>query len=378
MTRFPRAAGLTALLCALLQLLGPPASAQFKELGPAPFSQAVAHQRIRTLLDQVEPANRQQTIDQLNSLVPWFRNVLDEELIAGWQKDGRERLTLLMEPMADPHVAVEVVGFSWRKRTEATLNPAYAAMLGHLMARYPESSKEFLADLLGSAPPELAAPQAEAVCRILLDMPDVGNWNQSALQILPRYRATAERLLIQDRQGDDQEKRYRAQTWLAQLRGERPGAIDQPAVARRSTVSPAPDDSAGPLFHPSPAAVSSRSGVDRVPEPTTGNRPAQPSPPPERNPAPAQALPAAAPVPAAPQAYNGARSGTLECSGSPIPQNAEYVFRNLPLLKLQLDYDTRVWEARLAPAENQSQRLILKNKSSGPQKRCVVHWSVAP
>jgi hypothetical protein len=28
--------------------------------------------------------------------------------------------------------------------------------------------------------------------------------------------------------------------------------------------------------------------------------------------------------------------------------------------------------------EGQTQRLIVRNKSSGPQKRCVVHWSVIP
>ena len=71
-------------------------------------------------------------------------------------------------------------------------------------------------------------------------------------------------------------------------------------------------------------------------------------------------------------------SGTLECNGGPIPQNAEYVFRNLPPVKLQLDYDKRAWEGRLSPGENQTQRLILKNISSGSQKRCVVHWSVDP
>jgi hypothetical protein len=76
--------------------------------------------------------------------------------------------------------------------------------------------------------------------------------------------------------------------------------------------------------------------------------------------------------------YNGAKSGTLECSGGPVPQNAEYVFRNLPLVKMQLDYDTKTWDARLAPGEGQTQRLIVRNKSSGPQKRCVVHWSVSP
>ena len=153
MVRFPRAAGLRAPLFLLFCVFGPAANAQFKEIGPPPFSPAVAHQRIRTLLDNVEPANRQQTIDTLNGLTPWFRNILDEELIAGWQRDGRERLTLVMEPLADARVAAEVVEFSWRKRTDATLNPAYAPMLGHLMARYPESGKTFLADLLGPVPP---------------------------------------------------------------------------------------------------------------------------------------------------------------------------------------------------------------------------------
>jgi len=71
-------------------------------------------------------------------------------------------------------------------------------------------------------------------------------------------------------------------------------------------------------------------------------------------------------------------SGTLECTGNPVPQNAEYVFRNLPLFKLQLDYDHRIWDARLTAGDNQSQRLILRNKSSGPQRRCLVHWSVVP
>ena len=375
--RFPQAAGLTVLSCALLLLFGPVASAQFKELGPAPFSPAVARQRIRTALDQVEPANRQQTLDELNRLVPWFRNILDAELIGGWQKEGRERLMLVMEPMADPRVADEVVAFSWRKRTDATLNPAYAPMLGQLMARYPESGKEFLSDLLGPVPPELSPAQAETVCRILLDMPDIGNWERSALQILPRYRATAERLLVEDKQGADQEKRYRAQMWLAQLHSEAPRLVDQPPAARKkAAVSPVPDDGTGRLLHPAPGPASPRNSVDHGPEPTASNGPLPPSPPHDANPVPTQPPPTVAPVPA--QAYDGARSGTLECNGGPIPQNAEYVFRNLPPLRLQFDYDKKIWDARLAPGENQSQRLILKNKSSGPQKRCVVHWSVVP
>lgn len=77
-------------------------------------------------------------------------------------------------------------------------------------------------------------------------------------------------------------------------------------------------------------------------------------------------------------AYNGAQSGTLECSGSSIPQNAEYVFRDLPLVKLRLDYDSKIWDARLVPLDGQKQKLIIKNKSKGPQKHCTVHWVVIP
>src|SRR5262249_14787629 len=105
------------------------------------------------------------------------------------------------------------------------------------------------------------------------------------------------------------------------------------------------------------------------PPPATAPAPIQPAP----NPA-----PRTSPLAVAPQPYNGAMSGTLECTGSPVPQNAEYVFRNLPPLRLQLAYDQKVWDARLSPGENQTQRLILRNRSSGPQKRCVVHWIVVP
>ena len=403
MIGFPRGVGLALPLCLLLHPLGPAARAQFKEIGPPPFSPAVARQRIRTLLDQVEPANRQQTLDKLNSLTPWFRNILDEELTAGWQRDSRDRLTLVMEPLADDRVAAAVVEFSWRMRTEATLNPSYASMLGHLMARYPGSGEKFLSDLLGPVSPELSPPEIETVCRILLDMPDLGTWNENALKILPRYRATAERLLIEDRQGGDQEKSYRAQIWLAQLRGEKPGVAsqqsiaNQPSIARGRAVSPAPDRDAGPLLFPPSAAPSSDTAGDRGPAITASSQQAQRPPLPAPKPAPAQPLPATPPVsgtsgtsstpvparqvssvPTTPQPYNGPMSGTLECKGGPVPQNAEYVFRSLPPLKMQLDYDQRLWEARLAPGENQSQRLILKNKSSGPQKGCVVHWSILP
>jgi hypothetical protein len=54
------------------------------------------------------------------------------------------------------------------------------------------------------------------------------------------------------------------------------------------------------------------------------------------------------------------------------------VFRNVPLAKMKLDYDTKTWDARLAPGDGQTQKLIVRNKSSGPQKHCVVHWTVIP
>jgi hypothetical protein len=408
----PGRAGAKIVLLLFGYLLAPATKAQFKEIGPPPFSQAVAQQKIRELLGKVDPNNRRQTIDSLDALTPWFRNILDEELISSWQSEKRDRLTLVMEPLADTRVAAAVVEFSWRKRTESNFNPGYASMLGGLMARYPESGQPFLSDLMASAPPQLSPQQAGTVCRILIDMPDIATWHQSALQILPHYRSTAEQLLSQDRQGDDQEKSYRAQIWLAELRGDAPVFASQASVGRdqgsverkrTAAVSRIPDNGGGPTLYPPPSAPP-RATVERGPDQAAGNHPVPlpspaPPPPPVQPPIAApvprsvQSPPAAAPPPiqpapnpvpraaplaVAPQPYNGAMSGTLECPGSPVPQNAEYVFRNLPPLKLQLDYDQKIWEARLSPGENQTQRLIMRNKSSGPQKRCVVHWIVVP
>jgi hypothetical protein len=79
-----------------------------------------------------------------------------------------------------------------------------------------------------------------------------------------------------------------------------------------------------------------------------------------------------------PPPYSGPRSGTLACSGGPIPQNAEYVFRDLPPVHLQLEYNKKIWEAKLTPGNGQTQKLILKNVGNGPQKKCVVHWTAIP
>ncbi len=76
--------------------------------------------------------------------------------------------------------------------------------------------------------------------------------------------------------------------------------------------------------------------------------------------------------------YNGPRSGTLQCSGGRIPQNGEFVFRDVPQVKLQLDYDKKIWDAKLESLNGQPQRLIIKNIGKGPQKTCVVHWTVVP
>ena len=379
------------------------AQAQFKPVGPAPYSPTVAHQKIRTLLEGIDPGNRQKTIATLSGLLSWYRDILDEELVAAWQKDTRANVMEVMESLADSRVASRIVEFSWRERRQTAFNLTYAPMFGNLMARFPESSKPFLDDLLSaSQPPDLSQPEAEAVCRILLDMPDIGTWRNNALQILPHYRRAAESLLLQDLHGADQEKSYQAQRWQADLKIDGAGNGNvQPNPRRRSTpsLSSAPDgiapdnERSGPRRRSMPSLSSAPGGIpadnqtesviliprasnDRPPAPTAAN-PAPAHPPPSPAPVPSTPPPLA-PPPSAPPLYSGARSGTLESSGGPIPQNAEYVFRDVPLVKMRLDYDTKTWDARLVPGEGQTQRLIVRNKSSGPQKRCVVHWSVIP
>jgi hypothetical protein len=321
------------------------AHAQFKEVGPPPFTEIVARQKIRTLLENVDPSNHRQTVETITGWLVWYRDLFDEELIAAWQKDTRANLTKVMGELADPRVAAAVVEFSWRQRQQGALIPAYAPMLGDLMERFAESAKPFRDDLLGAGAPLLSQLEAETVCRILIDMPDLRTWRKDALQILPHYRRVAESLLAQDEHGSDHEKSYRAQVWLRDLKSDMPDLGSQQSKP------------------PPPVANGRDASFDA----------AQP-------PAPASSAPKRAPLSAAsassaPPPYDGPMSGTLECSGGPIPQGAETVF-NLPPVKVQLDYDMKTWDARLAPGNGQTQRLILRNKGTGPQKRCVVHWSV--
>jgi TonB family protein len=240
--------GTFGLLSCLFFSGGITASAQFKEIGPPPVPATVARTQIRALLEKVDPDNRQQTVATISGLLVWYRDLIDEELIAAWQKDGRANLKEVLESLADSHLASAVVDYSWRQQRQTTFIAAYAPMLGHLMARYPDSAKPFLDDLPGSAATSTATSQhtldlsrteAETVCRILLDMPDIGTWKKSALQILPHYRQDAENLLVRDLQGGDWNKSNRAQLWLTDLK-----AIDPAFDVQRAAALTPPDLSA--------------------------------------------------------------------------------------------------------------------------------------
>jgi hypothetical protein len=350
---------------------GGTADGQFKTIGPAPYTDAVAREKIRTLLDKVEANNRRETTETLSGLLSWYRNIEDDELIAAWQKNAREDLAGVIKPLADAKVADAVVVFSWKQQRPTTFKLAYAPMFQDMMLRFPESATPMLDDLLGSGSGlNLSEGEAETVCRILLDMPEIGAWKKNALQILPQYREAAERMISEDSRSDDAVVRDRAQFWLydprSTLRTGNAPDNSPPSSGRRRVP---------PSDRPTVIGTDSTIGAD-----STRASVAAPPPPTARTPYPIP--PAATPAPPAAAvsaaSYSGPMSGTLECKGLPIPQNAEYVFRNLPPGKIQLVYDTKVWEARLAPGDGQSQRLILKNKGSGAQKNCTVHWTIGP
>ena len=360
-----------SLYLAALLAVSLPASAQFKEVGPAPLPPAAARQKIRTSLEKLDADNRQQTLDSLNHLATWYREIIDAELSAAWKKESRGNLTGILETLADSRVASEIISFSWRERREETFTPAYASLLGHLMARYPKSAEPFLADLLDSGvsgqPPALSPPVAETVCRILVDMPEIGNWRSNALQILPHYRDSAEKLLREQVRAGDPERSYAAQVWLTDLKIDAPVSKTQPA--RRRTLSPVAPSPAAPQ-RPHVDYTAPRLELDSdVPSART------PLQPPVQ--APVQP-PVQAPAGTEPPPYNGPQSGTFESRGAAIPQNAEYIFRDVPPVKIRLDYDTKIWEATLAPGDGQTQRLRVRNKSASPQKKCIVHWQVIP
>lgn len=354
-------AGLLAFLLTL------PAIAQFTVVGPPPYSNAEAQKKIRGYLASVQVENRKQTIAELTRLLTWYRDLIDDELIAAWgtQPDRRLEIAEVIKPLATPRIAAGIVDFSWKNR-DAAMRVEYAPLFVRLMTPFPESAKPMMDDLLRGARTgeavDLNDSAAETVCRILLDMPDIGAWRRNSTLILPVYRAAARRLLLQDLRSDDDDRRQRARYWLD----------DQQSPLRES--APARDSSSFPS-RPRPRTTSDPGRVLR-PEPTYPPSTPTPPTPATTPPPPSPSRPTLATAPA--ETYNGPRSGTLECSGSSIPQNGEYVFRNLPDRKLQLDYDSKIWDARVAPGESGTQRIILKNKSAGSQKRCMVRWSIAP
>ena len=203
------------ILAAYAFLAAGGAEAQFKTIGPAPYSDAVAHEKIKTLLEKVDANNRRETVETLSGLLSWYRNIEDQEMIAAWKKDSRANLAEAIKPLADAPIAAAIVDFSWNQQRPAAFRLAYAPMFEDMMIRFPESARPMLDDLLRpGGPPNLSEGEAETVCRIFLDMPDIGAWKKNALQILPHYREAAERLLAEDSRSNDAVIRDRAQFWL--------------------------------------------------------------------------------------------------------------------------------------------------------------------
>jgi len=330
--------------------------AQFKEVPPAPYAPPVARQKIRALIRGTDPRSSQPAIEALSGLLVWYRDVVDDELTAAWKTDDRANLSALVTALSDAKVASAIVDFSWRQQRTATFNLTYAPMLGDLMARYEGSADPFLHDLRdpavsGAPMPALLPSEADAVCRILLDMPDSGNWKRIALQILPHYRPAAQALLVQDLHGANQDKTYRAQFWLSDLKWSVPGTTSEPPTSRRVLTmrSPANNQTTSAELAQRPHIVGQVGQVGQAAD-----------------------SPAPYPMP-----YIGPTSGTLKCSGAPVPPDAEYVFPGMPPGNIQLDLEGKPWAARLVP-RGETQDLILKNKGASSQKRCTVHWSIVP
>ncbi len=54
------------------------ANAQFKAVGPAPYTATVARQKIKALMLKMDPANRKQSVDTLSGLLGWYRDIADD------------------------------------------------------------------------------------------------------------------------------------------------------------------------------------------------------------------------------------------------------------------------------------------------------------
>lgn len=318
--------------------LAMPAQAQFREIKAAPFPPAVARQRIRAQLASANAENKDAVVNTISAWLDWYRDILDEELIARWKSDARANLPLVMAPLADARVAREVVDYSWRVNRAEAFTLDAAAMLGDLMARYSDSARGFVEDLLPPAAAlPLPQPAAQAVCRILIDMPDIGNWHRNAAQILPRYRTVADAVTKADAASADQERSYRALRWRTELR------LDPQPVssAKRVTLTPR-------------AAIAEG---DPVRPHITGPM-------------------AMAPPGAMPAGYSGPREGVFEWKGDPVPAFGQCIFADVPQTKILLDFDTKKWDAAVENGDGGRQVLVMRNKTKNAQKKCVVRWSV--
>ncbi len=366
----PRLSHARLLFASVAFLAGWTAQAQFKVTGPAPYTPAVARQRIKGLLDKVDSTNQKQTVDTLTGWLAWYRDIIDDELIAAWKKDTRANLPEVVQPLADARVAAAVLDFSWREQRPAAFLPVYAPMFEDMLLRFADSGKPMLDDLVRAAaagqPLDLSPANAGTVCRILLDMPDIGAWRKTAFQILPFYRETAQLLLAADVRGFPGEQRDRAQFWLYDPRS--PIRENQTAT----TAAP-PFATRGQTAANSPPSSSQRAASQAQPPQlaTNNSRPSLMT-----NPSGPPALSAPAAVAAAPPPYSGPRGGTLHCIGQPIQPNAEYSFQGLPNLFLRVEIDGKNWAGRVEAGEDQTQTLILRNTGPKAQKSCTVKWSV--
>jgi hypothetical protein len=81
---------------------------------------------MKQLLTSVTADNRKQTVQTLAGWVAWYRDILDEELVAAWRRDARANLPEVIMALSDDRVASDLVKFSWRESRQTTFNLAYA------------------------------------------------------------------------------------------------------------------------------------------------------------------------------------------------------------------------------------------------------------
>ena len=91
---------------------------------------------------------------------------------------------------SSPAVNAQIAATRVERRGSA-FDSAYAPMFANLLARFPESAHPFLDDLLAQPAPVLSQPEAETVCRTLMDMPDVGTWRKNASWPICSSRTTS-------------------------------------------------------------------------------------------------------------------------------------------------------------------------------------------